>query len=444
MLKFSVPIIVLSLLIIAILKLSKPSNDYVFCYENITKSKKLNRISIDKYKITISSKLSRYNAVSSQEDDKLHVFMGESTYENSEEYSSDYRKDAKIKCTIDISEYESGIYDILLEIEGTKYQSYFVKNISPKQARGDILIIVPEYTFQAYNRYGERSFYTKNYQKGEKRTVSVYRPLENAAWYHQPSYNPIQFLRRNFKYIDVLSQIHLSENLNNYNLDKYKLIVIYGHDEYWPKNLRKKYDELILKNVNLLNISGNTGWWVIEVDKHLITRGKYFYETKYPEENLIGVSFRYMGYPVSRMLKGKFNDKEYEELRSLAFPANIPRKDVLKYTNALRVVNSEHPVFSGTGLKKHQFFGVQTKVVNVEVDGIWNTSLDSSITPLADGWAYRSKLHHGNMFVEKKHASGAKVLTIGTIGFLNGILQKDETLIKILKNSVSYLLESRS
>ena len=51
----------------------------------------------------------------------------------------------------------------------------------------EIILLVPTYTYQAYNEHGGDSFYKGNqYERNKKISVSMNRPLNDLSAFHMP------------------------------------------------------------------------------------------------------------------------------------------------------------------------------------------------------------------------------------------------------------------
>lgn len=139
--------------------------------------------------------------------------------------------------------------------------------ISQGISNSNVLVIIPDYTFQAYNNLNEEHFYQEKVN-----LLSMKRPIEKFHYFHYPSYSPLKLLRdMNINY-DLIKQSELVKSLNIDNLSKYKLLIIYGHDEYWSQNLFNHISTSVSSGTNLLNLSGNTAWWEIIKTQDLIKR----------------------------------------------------------------------------------------------------------------------------------------------------------------------------
>ena len=119
-------------------------------------------------------------------------------------------------------------------------------------------------------------------------------------------------------------------------------------------------------------------------------------------------------------------------------------------------MKSEHPIFESTGLKNGDFFGVKSRVIWQEMDGIpLNVDNDTlkpetaenfppNIEVLGSAWGGNPRIktifYYGNIVIFNKGMG--KVLNLGSIGWSESLRLEDEIPERIIINSVNYLLEN--
>lgn len=342
-----------------------------------------------------------------------------------------------------------GIYDIQYSDYWIfkKYASLIVET-NPDKSSAEVLLIIPDYTWYAYNELGGSSFYTKEYSK-----VSMHRPLGKPSWFHHPSYNPLNFLRKLNIKTDILRQSTIYKN--KISLRKYKLLIIYGHDEYWPPEYRKLLEIAVKGGTNLLNISGNTSWWALDVEKDILDRRRYkrFYNNKklQPEEQFIGVSFRFGGYPLRRSFSD-LGKNELSKLYSIGFPLKIDSKDVLKHSNSFLVETDSDELLTGLNLKKGDWIGLGKDYVAAEIDGY---PLDKSGKPnldktnnfkpkkfknIASTFTYVRQFNYSSTINSFYYGKG-KIINFASIGWVKGLIENDDQVVAITSNAIKLLLK---
>jgi hypothetical protein len=297
----------------------------------------------------------------------------------------------------------------------------------------DIIVIVPYYTYSAYNGTGGISLYGPSRIK--KRVVKIYRPLGKVEYHASPSYNPIDFIQKEFpNKISIINQV----DLHKYDITKSKLIIIYGHDEYWPVSLYEQIKSAVNQGVNLLNLSGNTNWWELET-----TEEGYMFRTKKRNDynyqlELLGVNFKNLGYPISNY--------EFIDLQSIKNQTGLIVKDI-KFLDGFKMIDSSHAVFSNVNIKEGIWFGHEIQITDGEIDG-WEINsngvpkLINNYSPriLAETVAYRGGINRGAVMVEHKVGEGL-VLSFASIGWIKGLILNDNNITLITKNAINYLIK---
>ncbi len=324
-------------------------------------------------------------------------------------------------------------------------------------SRAKIALIVPDFTHQAYNNFGGWSFYRINNKKirdrYHKSSIFLRRPNEEPQYYHNPlKYSPLEFIEKHFGKVDLYSQSYI--DIHKIDLSRYKLIAIYGHDEYWTQNYRKTIENALRSGANLLNMSGNTCWWQLDFNHDIlkIDRARKFrWHNIDPEEKLLGVSFRFAGYPIARKVPDEKLESSVKEIHALGFPENIPTHEIKKVSRGLRLLRPDHHLFTGTNLHKGDWFGVDSKILDIEIDGYpLNAKGDPEQTEdaaavqnlelLAEGWTYYKGFRHSAVITTSKFEGLGRVVSLASIGWHRALAQGDKTVEKITYNAIKYLI----
>jgi len=135
---------------------------------------------------------------------------------------------------------------------------YFaVRAASPGPA--NILLSVPFATWQAYNRAGvpgQSIYWTESPDRAA--TVSFDRPGGGPPP-EQWEAGMMVWLRRNAIEADYCSNLdlHLIPDL----LEKYRLLLVPGHDEYWTWEMRDAVENYTRRGGNVAFFGANTAWW---------------------------------------------------------------------------------------------------------------------------------------------------------------------------------------
>jgi hypothetical protein len=322
-----------------------------------------------------------------------------------------------------------------------------------------IAVVYPDYTFLAYNSYGGHSLYTAPFPvagKMHSSFVAYDRPLIS----HDitKTYIPTHAIARAIVEMDVgCINLETSSSIDNFNnLNRYKLLVLAGHDEYWTDSLRKKFDDFVISGGKLAVFSGNTNYRRLVINENIVSRDMHTAEFN-PTENSIGLACRFGCVPVADI-------KEIDALKrkNVSFTNN-------RHLRGMKVIASEHPIFQNTGLQKNDFFGLESSLIWHEIDGAplnpstdelsrailpvvsstydGETSLNQSyqaenIIPLASSYlSYFGKSpQYAATMAEFRNGDGV-VLNGGSVGWFR-VLDVDVTAKLIFQNSIRYLLET--
>ena len=372
---------------------------------------------------------------------------------------------------------EQGVYDVKWD-NGKSIAPLIISANPTARPKNKVAVIVPDYTWQAYNLQSGGNFYfwkgTK--KKGEEFSsgkLSLLRPNnfvlvgDPVGWptvtQEFPGVNPIAFLRKNNANVDVIQQSKLDEY--KYDLSNYQTLVLYGHDEYWTKAVRDGIQTAVEQGTNLLNLSGNTGY------RHIIRDGETIrFETPTPNHpntslwgeatgttspaQLLGV--HYLGQPFNMNLAHPIKLKRSQYLRLLAFgfPRETPRAQATKLLQGLRVTAGVDTLFAGTGLKIGDWFGFETKAMSYELDGVAENAHGSpsrlafeafgSTIPksYAETWLHpygeSKQFSRAGMLTLSQFGRG-KVFSAGSVGWMAAIIGGDEKVARVTLNALNLL-----
>ncbi|MDD2881700.1 MAG: hypothetical protein PHQ58_14815 [Rhodoferax sp.] len=130
-----------------------------------------------------------------------------------------------------------------------------------------VLVQVPVTTMQAYNNYGGKSMYAYNSTGGVPATkVSFDRPnADPLSFAFDPWQAPlVRWLAKNGIAADFCTSVDLHQD--SASLNGYKLFLTAGHDEYWSRNMRSRFDIFVGAGGNAAIFSGNTCWWQVRFE----------------------------------------------------------------------------------------------------------------------------------------------------------------------------------
>lgn len=242
----------------------------------------------------------------------------------------------------------------------------------------NILFICAENTWQAYNNFGGKSLYDFNSSSGTRAPkVSFQRPYQDAYGsgdFYNMEVNFILWLGKENINPEYIANKDLDQNPNL--LSNYKVVCVFGHNEYWTYEERKQVENYINNGGKVAIFSGNTCWWQARLENNdntlvcykdsasdpltgvqdsLVTVNWFDSPVNNSENKLTGVSFRYGGFV-------NYNGQL------------TPADGYGDYA----VYNTQSWVFKGTGLKDGDEFGGTAAIVGYETDGsrfYWNDGI---------------------------------------------------------------------
>ena len=326
----------------------------------------------------------------------------------------------------------------------------------------------PLYTWQAYNTENGGSFYWgDDFEKG-KIEISLNRAMPSNSKFHTiksvmpfiSALNTAEIPFRSFCNHDFHNNPSLIEDLD--------VIIIVVHDEYWPHSIRDSLERFVKNGGAIASFAANNGWWAINVDGDELYVDKTHQDDRNyfeggtgkfrqpwinkPIQTLLGMSYEYAGYPVSRFpydvyASGRIDKKSYDS------------------SGDIIIMDSEHPVFSGLPFQNGSKWGATEGVLGVEVDGVLLEDdsvahyrmegvpidiklLGKSLVQCSGGMIdtdgnFSSGVHFQEVGVACEvipFLGGGRVINFGSIGFHNAVSGPDSYGEKIFINSVSYLL----
>jgi hypothetical protein len=273
-------------------------------------------------------------------------------------------------------DWKSGYYNVRLKVadNGGKYVGrsrrtaevdlfFIVRSTNPGRDTS-ILIQLSTNTYNAYTNWGGSSLYAYHGRAGlQGHRVSFDRPIDSQ--FRQWELPFVNWAERNGYTLDYAANSDLE--FHSELLDRYKLILSVGHDEYWSAPMRDNLEAYIGRGGNVAFLSGNTCCWQVrseDAGRSLTCWKQWFNQdpvfpsadhrtlstlwshhlVKRPENSLTGVGFLHGGYHLSH---GQFMDGK----------------------GAYTVHRPDHWLFEGTKLERGVEFGSKHTIVGYECDG---------------------------------------------------------------------------
>ena len=167
---------------------------------------------------------------------------------------------------------------------------------SPSRA-SPILVDAAVNTWQAYNSWGGRSLYTFRDGHGSNH-VSFDRPYVNGEqnvfnW----EYQAVRFLEREGYDVSYTTDVDL--DAAPAELQRHRLFMMLGHNEYWTKAMRDALEAARDAGTNLAFLGGNIGYWQLRYEDGRRTLVEYRIRGVDPEPSpaLKTTQFRLLGPP---------------------------------------------------------------------------------------------------------------------------------------------------
>ena len=243
--------------------------------------------------------------------------------------------------------------------------------VKSRDASSRILYKLPLFTYHAYNDLGDPrgSLYTGprgSIYAGGYGKLTLHRPgggVGGRPWdYYFPDPYDRSSPRQTFWHwdvpficwlehrafeVDYCTDLDIHENEENF-LDRYRLLLSVGHDEYWSEAMRRNVVAFIQEVAgNVAFFSGNTCFWrvrLVDGDKAFMCKKENLadlWSSSDPENRLTGVGTRNGG------------AQWWGE------------REPIGYT----VQHADHWVFEGTGLRDGDIFGADHALIGYECDG---------------------------------------------------------------------------
>lgn len=252
-----------------------------------------------------------------------------------------------------------GLYSAVFHdpASGATYDVPFIVYDLSLLARTQVLQLVSNYTFQAYNTWGGASFYTCSVACNGKvaPVVSLRRPdpaatmtfgdaslSTRAAWTVSKWLTPRgwapQYLTGGV--LDACPKGLLGR----------KTLVIGPHDEYWTGNMKACLEKMLASGASVISLGANNAYWkIVARDGQIEVRKDRQVQTL---DGSPGGLWRELGQPEAATLGTEFN------------PNNSPS---YKTAAAYRVLQPEHWAFTGTGLKVGDLFAPDASAQEMDI-----------------------------------------------------------------------------
>ena len=149
------------------------------------------------------------------------------------------------------------------------------------QRASTILVQAPVATWQAYDSWGGRSLYSSFNGVGSNH-VSFDRPYVHGEQdLFEWEYQLVRFLEREGYDVSYTTSVDVDSNPGE--LQRHRLFMTAGHDEYWTKGVRDALEAARDAGTNLAFMGGNIGYWQIRYEDGRRTVVEYRVRANDPE-----------------------------------------------------------------------------------------------------------------------------------------------------------------
>ncbi len=168
---------------------------------------------------------------------------------------------------------------------GRMHPGWFVVREVPVASRAPILVLAPAMTWQAYNGWGGGSVYEFNSPAGHPAVkVAFDRPYDPTSLGHNAWELPlVEFLEQ--EGFDVAYETDLQAARDPGSLEGRELIVVAGHGEYWPAELRTAFERARDTGTSLAFMGANAAYWQVRLEDDFTTMVAYKSAALDPEQN---------------------------------------------------------------------------------------------------------------------------------------------------------------
>ena len=314
--------------------------------------------------------------------------------------------------------WQSGYYEVVLtiDVDGRTRRSHAFFVVRPTaDSTNTILLQLATNTWHAYNDFGGRNLYNGGTHVSLQRPMSrgyLYKPPgagRRVTTIHPPDRDMnahvgyltrnklspwagsagwpdwelpfLEWAERNGYGIDVITNADLEEH--PMIVDRYRLLLSVGHDEYWTGPMRDTVEGFIARGGNVAFFSGNTSLWQTRLEDHvdgvatvMVGYKGQFKNDPVHDTDRIGEltsiwSDHLVGRPENHMTGVSFTRGGYHRIG----------KRATNGAGGYTVYRPDHWMFEGTGIDYGDVLGAAATTVGYECDGCEYTVVDGLPVP---------------------------------------------------------------
>ncbi|MBV8639093.1 MAG: hypothetical protein JO322_13525 [Candidatus Eremiobacteraeota bacterium] len=334
--------------------------------------------------------------------------------------------------------WRSGIYVVVLQhphevnmrLDARDARALLV--VRPRLAQSPMLYNVPLFTYHAYNvgqaidvdgtcLYNTGKSVSMERCGGgigghlwDERNVDVYDPSSPRQSFAHWDARAIAWLERNRYDLDYCCDLDLHRNPSL--LSGYRLLLAFGHHEYWTMEMRAHLDAFIERGGNAAFFTGNTCFFRAHYDDATQRLSRFGRWCDDPEERTFGVSYRFGG---GKWIGGRP-------------PTGF-------------CVERSHWIFEQCPVRTGDVFGEEERIIGYECDGS-PVSPPPGFTALAQASIAHWPVHDGSGEINEGARAtlgvlerGGTLFTAGTVDWARALGSSEPTVVQITSNVINRL-----
>jgi hypothetical protein len=312
------------------------------------------------------------------------------------------------------SDWLTGYYLMRLSENRTQKASYVIFVVRSKLPTAPLLVQASFATYEAYNDWGGASLYrwydafSGVLKGGNARAVKVsfdrpYADNFGASDFLYWEYNFVRWAERLGIDMDYSTDLDTHEQPSI--LQRYRGLVVLGHDEYWSQEMRDGVESARDIGVSLAFLGSNDGYWKIRFER-----------STWDAKDRIEVCYKSDADPLYQASQSSADSTNLWRSSSVGRPeSELIGVMLVAVGHGDAEVSSLTPswLFQGTGLARGQ---ILPGLIGDEFDGVPQSPYHSSLTVLFTGEGRDAATGHSNHFESTIYtaASGAIVFAAGT------------------------------
>ncbi len=307
----------------------------------------------------------------------------------------------------------SGYYEVLLaiDVDGTERQNRAFFVVRPSDdSTNTILLQLTTNTWHAYNDFAGRNLYNggthvslqrpmaRGYlhkPQGRGRRVTTTQPPDPdmsahigykqihhlSAWAGSAGWPDwewpfLVWAERHGYGIDVITNADLEEHPSI--VDRYRLLLSVGHDEYWSGPMRDTVEGFIARGGNVAFFSGNTSLWQVRMEEPVdgISTVMVGYKGHFKRDPVYGTD---RICELTSIWSDHLIERPENEMTGVSFTRGGYHRIAKRVTNGAggyTVFRPDHWIFDGTNVGYGDVLGAEATTVGYECDGCEYATID--------------------------------------------------------------------